>query len=105
MTPETILKKAERAGVSITLSQPDSIKASGKQKRVNQLLPVIRNNKAELIRFLQQPPVEPDLKPCPICKGIDFVHGDKGGYYCTVCQPDARSGVFVGAGGNRSKTG
>ena len=53
MTPETILENAERAEVSITVSQSGSIKASGKQKRVNQLLPIIRDNKNELIRFLQ----------------------------------------------------
>ncbi len=105
MTPETILERAERAGVSIIISQSGGIKASGKQKRVNQLIPIIRSNKTELLKFLQPPPVEPNLKPCPICDGIDFVHGDKGGYYCKVCQLDARPGIFVIAGGNRFRKG
>lgn len=62
MTPETILEKAEKAGVTISISRAGRIKASGDQKRVNQLIPIIRGNKKDLLKFLQRPSVEPDCK-------------------------------------------
>ncbi len=27
------------------------------------------------------------LKPCPICRGRNFIHGKKGGFFCATCQP------------------
>lgn len=60
MNPAEILEKAEGAGVTIAVSPAGGIKVSGNQERVNQLLPIIRDNKAELIQFLLQPFVEPD---------------------------------------------
>ena len=58
MTPETILEKAEKAGVTISVSRPGKIKASGDQERVNQFLPIIRDNKEVLVKFLQRKPAE-----------------------------------------------
>lgn len=40
----------------------------------------------------------PNLKPCPICRGHDFIHGYDGGYFCVICQPEVRPGVKVIAG-------
>jgi hypothetical protein len=44
-----------------------------------------------------------NLKPCPLCHGRDFIHGHKGGYFCIICQPSARPGDPVKAGGYRAK--
>ena len=61
----------------------------------------IKNNKAEIIRLLQTVPVEPRLKPCPLCGGRDFIHGMQGGYFCITCQPNVRPGTPVRAGSVR----
>lgn len=45
--------------------------------------------------------VEKDLKPCSICYGLDFIHGENGGYFCVTCQPGVRPGVPVQAGAKR----
>ena len=58
MNPAAILEEAERAGVTIAVSPAGGIKASGDQNIVNQFVPIIRENKVELIKFLQQPLVE-----------------------------------------------
>ncbi len=47
----------------------------------------------------------PNLKPCIICNGLDFIHGHHGGYYCKVCQPAVRLGVLVRAGTKRRRKG
>ncbi len=98
MRSEVILKSAESAGVTIAVSSAGCLRVSGSQDRVNLLIPIIRDNKAALIKFLQQIPVELALKPCSLCNGTDFVHGEKGGYYCKICQPSARAGILVRAG-------
>jgi len=103
MKPVEILKKAGRAGVSVAISHTDRIKVSGPQKRVDQFIPVLLDNKAALIMFLQQIPVEPALMSCPMCNSLNFIHGHRGGYYCMVCQPDARPGIPVKAGRYRPK--
>ncbi len=103
MKPVEILINAGRAGVGIAVNQAGKILASGLKKQVDQFVPIFADNKAALLIFLQQAPVEPVLKPCPICNGLNFIHGHKGGYYCVVCQPDARPGLSVKAGGYRSK--
>ena len=47
-------------------------------------------------------PVEPRLKPCQICGGRSFIHGEHGGYFCTTCQP-GQTGKPTRAGGDREK--
>jgi len=54
-----------------------------------------KDHKVEIIQFLTKPPIEPLLKPCPICKGRDFIHGHRGGYFCITCQPNVRPGIQV----------
>ena len=58
MNPAAILEEAERAGVTIAVSLVGGIKASGDQNIVDQFIPILRENKAELIKFLQQPLIE-----------------------------------------------
>lgn len=46
--------------------------------------------------------INPQLKPCPICNGRDFVNGKQGGYFCKNCQPGIK-GTSIKAGGERFK--
>ena len=47
--------------------------------------------------------VEAILKPCPLCNGSEFVHGNKGGYFCKDCQP-GHEGALIKAGSKRLVT-
>lgn len=58
MTPATLIQKAAADGVKLTLSQSETIKATGNAEAVNRWLPVIREHKTGLIaalRFLPLP--------------------------------------------------
>lgn len=98
MSPKAILDQAVSAGVTITLTPSGDVKVRGGKLSVGHLIDIVQANKAELVEFLQSGVVEPSLKPCPICHGVDFVHGNDGGYFCRICQIDSASGVPVRAG-------
>jgi hypothetical protein len=53
MNPATIIREAQADGVSLTLPQPGTIKASGNGATVNRWLAVIREHKAEIIGVLR----------------------------------------------------
>ena len=57
MTPAAIIERAKKTEVSLSLTPAGKIKAIGEQDKVDQLLPIIRDNKNELIRFLQRSPI------------------------------------------------
>lgn len=46
--------------------------------------------------------INPQIKPCPLCEGRDFVNGKQGRYFCKNCQPGIK-GTPVKAGGERLK--
>jgi len=98
MTAKAILKQAASAGVTITLTPSGDVKVRGEKRSVSHLIDIVQANKTELVGFLQSDVVEPTLKPCPLCHGVDFIHGHDGGYFCRICQPDFPSGVPVRAG-------
>ncbi len=98
MSPKAILDQAVSAGVTITLTSSGDVKVRGEKLSVGHLIDIVQANKAELVEFLQSGVIEPSLNPCPICHGVDFIHGNDGGYFCKVCQPNFPSGVPVRAG-------
>ena len=98
MSPKAILDQASSAGVTITLTPSGDVKVRGEKRSVDHFINIVQANKAELVGVLQSGVVEPSLKPCPICHGVDFIHGNDGGYFCRICQPDSPSGVPVRAG-------
>lgn len=75
----------------------------------NNTRPLVKKHRAEIISLLALQeqkggiPVVPEVIPCSICGGRDFIHGNKGGYFCKVCQPGI-VGKPVRAGGNRTET-
>jgi hypothetical protein len=59
MKPAAIIHQAAADGVSLTLISSGNIKLSGSRAAVNQWIPVIRDNKAELIEALPPAPMTP----------------------------------------------
>ncbi len=57
MNAATVVERAESVGVTLAASGTGSIKVIGDRDKVDQLLPIIRDNKNELIRFLQRRPI------------------------------------------------
>ncbi len=53
MTPATIIREAQAAGVRLSLSNTGTIKAAGNVAVVNRWLPAIRERKAEIIDVLK----------------------------------------------------
>ncbi len=47
------------------------------------------------------PPLNMDLRPCPLCKGISFIHNETGGYYCQSCQPGIIGKIVISGGPER----
>ena len=91
---------AQRHGLSL-YAHGSQLDVSGDPSTIERLLPAIKAHKSEIINYLQSIPTDPLVRPCPICAGVDFIHGHRGGYFCTTCQPDARPGTLVWAGGTR----
>lgn len=105
MNPAAILTEAKKNRVEISV-QAGKIKLIGEEIHIGRLVPFFETHKAEIISFLnmkESNPVIPELRPCPICGGRDFIHGFKGGYFCVECQPDVRPGISVKAGGSVRK--
>lgn len=109
MTAQSAINLAEISKVNLFITSAGKIRYEGDQHSVDQLLPLIKKHKAEIIQLLsahtcKRPiPVEPALKPCSLCKGVNFIHGNQGGYYCKKCQP-GHKGIFLKAGGRRIET-
>jgi len=38
------------------------------------------------------------LKPCPICQGNEFTHGNNGGFFCNHCQPGIKGHPVIALG-------
>lgn len=76
----------------------ESLRVEGASKLDSSTRSYIKSHKPEIIRFLQQEPVEPRLHPCVLCRGREFIHGFNGGYFCQICQPNVRPGLPVLAG-------
>ncbi len=95
MNAEQVIKKINSEGGQLALID-GSLKGKNLTDSIRQL---VKRYKAEIIYLLlDQIPTEPLLKPCPICHGRYFIHGSRGGYFCTICQPDAKPGKPVKAG-------
>ena len=107
MNAQALIKEVQRKGGKLRL-------VSGKLTGATvplEYVPLVRENKAEIIQLLNRQgqnsscpaeetvPIIPELKPCCLCGGVDFIHGHKGGFFCCECQPDARPGKRVKAGG------
>ncbi len=56
MKPAALLERAEQAGVSFCLGSTGKIKAKGKEGQINRLAPLIREQKTELLEYLQDEP-------------------------------------------------
>ena len=107
-----ILKQAFDAGVELKVIN-GTLKGRNLKVLDTDIRQAIRGNKAEIISLLGAQSGLPSintmleivsgLKPCPLCHGRDFIHGHKGGYFCIICQPSARPGDPVKAGGYRAK--
>ena len=54
MTPEMILQRANADGVVLTVTPAGGIKASGDQERGNNLAPLLREHKVEILPLLQR---------------------------------------------------
>jgi hypothetical protein len=54
MTPQAIIEQVNADGVRLALSASGGIKASGDQGAVNRWLPIIRENKADIVAVLVQ---------------------------------------------------
>ena len=53
MTAEEIIEDAKHANVSLSLSESGNISAKGRQPDIEQLLPIIRQNKHAILRLLR----------------------------------------------------
>jgi len=111
MKPRDIIEALHHAGVTVvTINDGSFIKLTPGRLVTPDLATMVRAYKLELLEELRQQtmgedenqkaaPVEPLLKLCCICGGVDFIHGHKGGFFCCECQPDAHPGERVKAGG------
>jgi len=94
-------------------SDGKTLRVVGASKLDSSTRQYIKTHKGKIISFLQQTPmkqipanlsiIEPNLKPCPLCKGLNFIHGQNGGYFCINCQP-GHKGTSVKAVGKRLET-
>ena len=55
MTPATIIERAAADGVRLTLSAPGKLKAIGEQQAVSRWLPIIADNKPNILAVLSTP--------------------------------------------------
>jgi hypothetical protein len=62
MTPEMLIRQAQADGVSLRLSAPGSVKATGESGAVNRWLATIREYKAEIVEALKRPTM-PSSRP------------------------------------------
>lgn len=100
MNTEQVVEKVCEAGGQLALID-GGLRGKNLTDFTRQL---VKRHKADIIQLLlESSPVEPLLKPCPICFGREFVHRTAGGYYCTTCQPNAGLGQPVQAGSIRRK--
>ena len=97
MQVEMILETIKKAGGKLAVID-GGLKAKTLNDSTRRL---VKNHKAEIVQFLLKPPVELNLKLCPLCNGREFIHGNQGGYFCRICQPDVRPGTPIRAGGER----
>ena len=99
MQVEMILETVKKEGGKLAV-----INGGLKAKSLTELTRrLVKSHKTEIIQLLIKPPTEPNLKPCPLCKGLDFIHGHNGCYFCINCQPEHK-GTSVKAGGKRLDT-
>lgn len=52
MTPDTIIQQATAEGVMLSLSETGTLKASGEQGAVNRWLPIIKEQKPQIVKTL-----------------------------------------------------
>ena len=45
------------------------------------------------------------LRPCPICRGRNFIYGSAGGFFCAVCQPGIQGQPVEATGPERQPAG
>lgn len=60
MTPESIIDRATKNGVLLSVTPAGKIKAAGNQNSIDKLLPLILEHKPELLKLLQQEPDHPE---------------------------------------------
>lgn len=63
MSAESVIRKARAAGVELTVNG-DRIRYRGLQSAIDELLPLLRANKAELLKLLS------DRPPCSGCRNL-----------------------------------
>ena|ERR1035437_9822241 len=61
MRPETVIRQAAAEGVKLALSPPDNIKVVGDERAVDRWLPVIREQKPEIIAVLHKAAKDTEL--------------------------------------------
>jgi hypothetical protein len=62
MTPDTIIRQATAEGVTLALSTTGTLKATGEQDAVNRWLPIIKEQKAGVVKtLLEQSALTGDL--------------------------------------------
>ncbi len=105
-----LLKQAELAGVPLAVID-GKLRGKNLENLPSTARQQLREHRAEIIQLLsrqgqdssctaeEEIPVLLELNPCCLCGGVDFIHGHKGGFFCCECQPDARPGKRVKAGG------
>lgn len=98
MNAEQVIETVQAAGGQLALMD-GGLRGKGLTDSTRQL---VKRHKPEIISLLLEPPTEPLLKPCSICGERDFIHGSAGGYFCITCQPAAKPGIPVRAGGEWS---
>ncbi len=84
----------ETATTSATSATSEALEEQKAIYDIRKVLTDISEKKKEEVIAVQVP----NLKPCPLCHGYDFIHGYRGGYFCITCQPGVRPGVKVIAG-------
>ena len=65
MKPAAFLELAAQAGITFCLGSAGKIKAKGEAEQINRLAPIIREHKAELLKYLQGGSERP---LCDVCK-------------------------------------
>jgi len=87
-----VIARLVEMGLTIT-RQSNNLLATPRARLTDEARALIREHKAALLALCSPtPPTMPTgvvdwLHPCPICQGVIFNEGVRGGYFCPVCQP------------------